>query len=1045
MSKMRKKLHFYGPVETASGYGVHARQLLRSLIESDQFDISVESIGWGSTPYLSGTDTEWFRHLIQNCSNLNFDVSVQVSIPNEFKRRAPITIGVTAGIEVDRVSPSWIIKVNSEVDHLVVPSNHSRDTFMIEYGDTQGNHLRLQKVPVVIHEGFDPDVYRPNTPARQSVIIDRLIQEALASGFKFSPDLKMLCFTGLGLDQMNGEDRKNISGLITNFYRAFAGRNDVALVLKTSIVGNSLLDFQATMSRIAAIRKNHSGEVPPVLLVHGRLSDQQLSEIYNDPRMVAHVSLTHGEGFGLPLLEAAACGLPIIATNWSGHRDFLIHDGKPFFLPIDFTMAEIPKSRIWNGVMEQGSLWANPNADHAIRLMRMAVDEPCFRTRFSDLTPLLQEKFALAAVGKQFVDFIGRACSSGQEIHREISSESKNSSKKNGGDHRSVRFNPEFIRFQRNRSVIYTMPISRGDVFLSRFVLLSLREKIGTSKRLFFATAPENFDIVQDLVGSCIDELIEWEPWMMNVGSLEEIFSEVYTPNLDVQLTTSNWIRGGTGRHLLEMFFDHCGLQVPKLEICGLPHEQRDDVVVIHAGGQKSARRWDGWADLVHNLSQNGLRVIQVGAKDDINVGPVHMDLRGKLNHHMLVQTIREAKFFIGIDSYPMHVASFNCERVYSIFGSSYPSKTGPFTQIKTDRNQGKTFESLNRRGCERACYKDQCKVSQSDPCINDVKASDVFHSLFPETKFIENRPKIGGYTHILNPLSAGYPFIDSILSMTRFCFEVIVIDGGSEDGSLEKLESALTEYGVRGIVKIIHSPWDPDEPAMDGKQKARGRNAISREMEFCWQQDADEIVHPSDVNKIWRLCRLFPEGVDMLHLPIIELWGDDRTCRTDRHAWKWRLFRNKARITHGINRHAKVPCEDGKFRAKIGMSDGCEFIDMFSEEMISHHGFYSQELERLRKSDPKLYGDQMNMIFSELPSVWHYSWADLERKIRNFNSFWDRQWFHLYGEGPKQRFPGVRTDDQIREMARVLKDRGGEHGPAVTFKLNREPPKLIS
>lgn len=114
MSKMRKKLHFYGPVETASGYGVHARQLLRSLIESDQFDISVESIGWGSTPYLSGTDIEWFRHLIRDCSNSTFDVSVQVSIPNEFKRRAPITIGVTAGIEVDRVSPSWIIKVSLE-------------------------------------------------------------------------------------------------------------------------------------------------------------------------------------------------------------------------------------------------------------------------------------------------------------------------------------------------------------------------------------------------------------------------------------------------------------------------------------------------------------------------------------------------------------------------------------------------------------------------------------------------------------------------------------------------------------------------------------------------------------------------------------------------------------------------------------------------------------------------------------------------------------------------------------------------------------------
>jgi hypothetical protein len=283
-----------------------------------------------------------------------------------------------------------------------------------------------------------------------------------------------------------------------------------------------------------------------------------------------------------------------------------------------------------------------------------------------------------------------------------------------------------------------------------------------------------------------------------------------------------------------------------------------------------------------------------------------------------------------------------------------------------------------------------------------------------------------------LNAKDGGYPFVESIRSMLEFCDEVVVVDGGSTDGTLEVVRS----LGDR--VKVFERPWDPDEPGMDGLQKAFGRAMVSSDVDFLWQQDADEIADLSTKDRITDICRSFPTDVDVIHLPIVELWGDDRTCRTDRHAWKWRLSRNNPRITHGIHKAAQVLDEKtGRLYAKQGMSDGCEMIDMTTSEPVPHRGFYSGELESLRRNDPDAYGVRMNDMFGKLPIVWHYSWVDLARKVRTFRDFWDKQWQTLYRSEPSPRFPGVITEDDVQRQSEELRQRGGEHGKSKTFQLS--------
>ena len=82
----------------------------------------------------------------------------------------------------------------------------------------------------------------------------------------------------------------------------------------------------------------------------------------------AYVTTTHGEGYGLPIFEAAYSGLPVIATDWSGHLDFLETEVKEkkkmklkkLFAKIDFDLKEIPKEAIWKDLLIEGSQWAYP-------------------------------------------------------------------------------------------------------------------------------------------------------------------------------------------------------------------------------------------------------------------------------------------------------------------------------------------------------------------------------------------------------------------------------------------------------------------------------------------------------------------------------------------------------------------------------------------------------------------------------------------------------------------------------------------------------------
>ena len=107
------------------------------------------------------------------------------------------------------------------------------------------------------------------------------------------------------------------------------------------------------LKTVSEVRK---GPYPKIHIIHGMMSNDEIVGLYKHPKIKLLVSPTRGEGFGLPLLEASACGLPVATTECTGHMDFM-KSGK--FIKFEFDMNEIHESRCDENIWMKGSKWAN--------------------------------------------------------------------------------------------------------------------------------------------------------------------------------------------------------------------------------------------------------------------------------------------------------------------------------------------------------------------------------------------------------------------------------------------------------------------------------------------------------------------------------------------------------------------------------------------------------------------------------------------------------------------------------------------------------------
>jgi glycosyltransferase involved in cell wall biosynthesis len=103
----------------------------------------------------------------------------------------------------------------------------------------------------------------------------------------------------------SGEPRKNFPGLLRAFARLASERNDVYLV-------KAGRDLRARNTPEAEALARDLGIADRVRFL-GRIDDARLAEIYSGADCFAFPSFA--EGFGLPVLEAQACGCPVVTSD----------------------------------------------------------------------------------------------------------------------------------------------------------------------------------------------------------------------------------------------------------------------------------------------------------------------------------------------------------------------------------------------------------------------------------------------------------------------------------------------------------------------------------------------------------------------------------------------------------------------------------------------------------------------------------------------------------------------------------------------------------
>jgi hypothetical protein len=310
------------PFDTYSGYGARARDIIKSIVDSNKYNVRLLSQRWGNTPFGFCKDhPEWSFLLDLKLPNNQLpkqpEVWMQISVPNEFQPVGKYNIGVTAGIETTLVPGNFLEGVN-RMDLNLVSSEHSKKGFVDAVFDRvnkQSNQkegeVKLEKPIEVLFEGANLDIYKPdNSPC----IVDFNIPESFA-----------YLFVGHWMQGNLGEDRKNVGLLVKAFFETFKNKlKKPALILKTSQVGSSYMDREEILKKIKQIRATvNSNNLPNVYLLHGEFTNEEMNSIYNHSKVKAMVSLTKGEGFGRPLLEFSLSQKPILTTGWSGHIDFL--------------------------------------------------------------------------------------------------------------------------------------------------------------------------------------------------------------------------------------------------------------------------------------------------------------------------------------------------------------------------------------------------------------------------------------------------------------------------------------------------------------------------------------------------------------------------------------------------------------------------------------------------------------------------------------------------------------------------------------------------
>lgn len=335
----RETLVWTAPLFDPSGYAEDARTLIDAADRSG-VRVRANEMRWSNraVPLTPARRARFDRLLATPVEGDT--IHLVHGFPSHFHRAESVkrNIGRTM-FETDQIPDVWVARCHA-MDEVWVPS-----TFNVETFSRSGVPLeKLRLLPMALDDAFLEEDVEP--------------LERDADRFTF-------------LSIFDWSSRKGWDLLLTAFAREFGMRDDVRLLLKVhSSRGESVERLRERVHAFLAQRvKGDPSQYPRIDFVEGTLASQDMPRLYRS--VDAFVLPTRGEGWGRPLMEAMAAGLPTIATRWSGQLDFM-HPTNSYL--IDCAIVPVPAEAIQEAPLFRGHRWAEPIVFHLADLMRQVYE-----------------------------------------------------------------------------------------------------------------------------------------------------------------------------------------------------------------------------------------------------------------------------------------------------------------------------------------------------------------------------------------------------------------------------------------------------------------------------------------------------------------------------------------------------------------------------------------------------------------------------------------------------------------------------------------------
>lgn len=324
-SRYDKMMAWHSIVNFPSGYAVSAKNFM---LELDKLgvDIRYKYVYGKGTPFVVDEPEMSDNYIVNVIRQRKFSKQCPQVVYGQgdvfFKNNGKYKIGYTM-LETTGIPAEWVRQCNM-MDEVWVPS-----TFNVKTFQDSGVTVPIHVIPL----GVDPNFYHPNI-----------------TGYK-----KHKKFTFLSVFEWG--ERKAPEVLLKAYSKAFTKHDDVVLVCK-------VINNDGGLSVEEEIRKlNLPSDGPEIIIMHNtKFADYQMPTLYRSAD--CFVISTRGEGWGMPILEAMACGIPTIATSWSSQVDFFNETNG---YPVDVANLIDAKAKC---PYYEGFQWANPSEEHLIHQMR---------------------------------------------------------------------------------------------------------------------------------------------------------------------------------------------------------------------------------------------------------------------------------------------------------------------------------------------------------------------------------------------------------------------------------------------------------------------------------------------------------------------------------------------------------------------------------------------------------------------------------------------------------------------------------------------------